>query len=1015
MKAIATGQLTRIYLGKLNFQNYLAVIGSFLLISLSLYWLVFRIGGRDVVTLFSNSMYAISSLIGAWWAFVTVYRMRFGPVQMESRYQLAWLLIGLGLFANALGGFDYTILERLGYINPVPSTSDIGFTLFYICTFVGLLLMPKQSGRRRLRIGLDALITTLCIFGVSWFFLLSRVFLLQKVAHVPLLTLITVLSYPCWDVLLMLAIILFVQLRTARILSLSLLLCAIGVLSLIVADSAYAYTISNNTYFTGTPYISPFWFTGYLLIGLAGLYQYTTLVRRAYSENASAQRQLPRPRRWMMLARNRGEQSRAKGLLIYLPPAILVTLMLYSEITQDNSTSFLLVLLTAAVGILITVRYLFTLRENDRLLQEREQRRETSEHLQYLSTQLSKIFELEPLLTGIVSMATTELGFEAVMLLLIEERDRPLNPSSHLLIRAVASLAGSNTPASLACRLYGSHIPSCTVLNRKQVEVFWPDQQLALPPEIESWQQEQGIQTTLFVPLVYQEKTLGSLAFSRRAMQPFSAQEHYIATRYSDVAAAAIEHILLYQTAREHEAFARAMANIATRLNSAVIEPSEIHQMICSEGAMALRADYALLYSALDSGQMAPLAAYNSEQESAIPVEEWPILTANDPDAQALTLLQPVLVSTSSAYSLNDDLSISPITSSSLPPGLPRPGSYQAPHFLQEPFQQSSPLRELLRHRQVQTAILAPLLAYGDALGLLILGRSVSPGTHDKRSFDFSDLSLVQDFSEQAAVAFNNALLYQQQFAAHQRLQDLDQLKDQFMITASHELRTPLTAVQGYLELLAQYDEMLPPEQRRDFFQKAQRSCDELVVLLDNIMDASRLETEAGLRPVHLEAVSLEEMIESVVTLIEPQLTKEGRALDVHIPPGLSVQADPGRLRQVLLNISANALKYSPARTPITYAAHVEVDVESDHVPSVVISIADKGKGIAPENQTQLFQRFVRLESDINSPVRGSGLGLYISRRLVEAMHGAIWVASTGLPGEGATFHIQLPVASVAD
>ncbi len=1011
MKAIATGRLTRSYLGKLSFQGYFSVIVTFVIISLSVYWLVFRIGGQNTVTLFSDSMYAVSSLIAAWWAFLTAYRMRFGPVRMEPRYQLAWLLIGLGLLANSLGGFDYTILEQLGYINPVPSLSDIGFTLFYLCVFAGLLVIPKQGRQRRFRLrnALDALILTLCIFGVSWFFLLSKVFVLQKAAHVPLLTLITVLSYPCWDVLLMLAIILFVQQRVARLLYPSLLLCAVGVLSLIVADSGYAYTISNNTYFTGMPYIDPFWFGGYLLIGLAALFQHAKLVQRAYSEHTQGQRQATRPGRAIARVRNWSGQNRVKGVLIYLPPAILITLMLYSEITQDNSISFLLVALTAIVGILITVRYLITIRENERLLQEREQRRETSEHLQSLSAQLSKIFELELLLTNIVSMATTELGFEAVMLLLIEEHDRPLSPYSHLLIRAAASHPGSRSPEVFACRLHGSHIASCTVLNRKQVEVFWPDQQLVLPPEVDSWQREQGISTTLFVPLVYQEKTLGSLAFSRRAMQPFNMDERYIGTRYTDMAAAAIEHILLYQTAREHEAFAKAMANIATRLNSAVIEPTEIHQLICSEGANALRADYALLYSAIDGGQMVPLAAYSGEQVPTMTAEEWPILTARDLDAQALTSLQPVLISTASAYSLNDDLSITPITASSLRQA--RPGSYQSPHFLQEPVQQASPLREMLRRLHVQTAVLAPLLAYGDALGLLILARSVPPETHDKRSFDFTDLSLVQDFSEQAAVAFNNALLYQQQFVAHQRLKELDQLKDQFMITASHELRTPLTAVQGYLELLAQYDEMLPPEERREFFQKAQRSCDELVLLLDNVMDASRLETEAGLRPVQLEAVFLEEMVESVVTLIEPQLKKEGRDLQMHIPPGLSVQADPGRLRQVLLNISTNALKYSPVHTPISYSAHVEVDVEGDRVPSVVISIADRGKGIAPEDQARLFQRFVRLESDINSPVRGSGLGLYISRRLVEAMHGTIWVASSGIPGEGTTFHIQLPMA----
>jgi len=78
---------------------------------------------------------------------------------------------------------------------------------------------------------------------------------------------------------------------------------------------------------------------------------------------------------------------------------------------------------------------------------------------------------------------------------------------------------------------------------------------------------------------------------------------------------------------------------------------------------------------------------------------------------------------------------------------------------------------------------------------------------------------------------------------------------------------------------------------------------------------------------------------------------------------------------------------------------------------SNILSVSDKGKGIKPQDQAQVFERFVRLESDLNSTVRGSGLGLYISRRLIEAMDGKIWVESSGIPGMGSTFHIQLPLA----
>ena len=127
----------------------------------------------------------------------------------------------------------------------------------------------------------------------------------------------------------------------------------------------------------------------------------------------------------------------------------------------------------------------------------------------------------------------------------------------------------------------------------------------------------------------------------------------------------------------------------------------------------------------------------------------------------------------------------------------------------------------------------------------------------------------------------------------------------------------------------------------------------------------------------------------------------------MHIPGHLEVRADPARLRQVVLNLCTNAMKYSEVGTSLAFTARVY----SEQRPSALIGVSDRGKGIKPEEQPQIFQRFVRLESDLNSSVRGSGLGLYISRRLVEAMDGRISVESSGIPGEGSTFYIQLPLA----
>src|SRR6266568_3304024 len=179
------------------------------------------------------------------------------------------------------------------------------------------------------------------------------------------------------------------------------------------------------------------------------------------------------------------------------------------------------------------------------------------------------------------------------------------------------------------------------------------------------------------------------------------------------------------------------------------------------------------------------------------------------------------------------------------------------------------------------------------------------------------------------------------------------------------------------------------------------------VKLLSNVMDASRLEVEADIDPAQIESVSIQEMIQSVLNLLEPRVTQEQREVDLYIPPDLHVRAEPGRLRQVLLNISINALKYSPPPTPIAFSAQIATDSHS-----AVISVTDSGKGIAPEDQSRVFQRFVRLERDRSSSTPGSGLGLYISYRLIEAMGGKIWIESQGIAGEGTNFHIQLPMGS---
>lgn len=281
-------------------------------------------------------------------------------------------------------------------------------------------------------------------------------------------------------------------------------------------------------------------------------------------------------------------------------------------------------------------------------------------------------------------------------------------------------------------------------------------------------------------------------------------------------------------------------------------------------------------------------------------------------------------------------------------------------------------------------------------------------------------MTVLELFANQAAVVIEGARLYSDLRGAVRQARESERVKNNFLMTASHELRTPLTAVQGYLELLGDYGETLDEASRARFIQNARRGCDELVLLLGNVLDATNLDVEnISFRPT---TVYLAQSAQLILEILEPITTREERTVSVQIPHNLRVWIDELRLRQILLNLMGNALKYTPAGSPLGLKAEC-MDVERFQqqrpeeqplmVPAsgsfVVLTVRDWGPGILPEEQNQLFNKFTRLESARKSAQQGAGLGLYLCRQLVEAMGGSIWMESSGVSGEGAAFFIALP------
>jgi len=263
-----------------------------------------------------------------------------------------------------------------------------------------------------------------------------------------------------------------------------------------------------------------------------------------------------------------------------------------------------------------------------------------------------------------------------------------------------------------------------------------------------------------------------------------------------------------------------------------------------------------------------------------------------------------------------------------------------------------------------------------------------------------------QELAEQATAleAQGEELKAQKQELSHknEEVQKADRLKSEFLANMSHELRTPLNAVIGFSELLLDDGADLGPA-RRQWLEDIHASGRHLLMLINRVLDLAKI--EAGHMPLAPESVAAAEAVSAACALVRPAAQKKGISISVSEGEQAAVRADRGRLQQILLNLLANAVKFSPERS----------DVEVGFVrqeEAVRFWVKDRGPGIPEETRARLFQPFFQAESPLVKKHEGTGLGLAISRRLVEQQGGTIGVEST--PGEGSTFFFTLPLSAEA-
>jgi signal transduction histidine kinase len=307
-------------------------------------------------------------------------------------------------------------------------------------------------------------------------------------------------------------------------------------------------------------------------------------------------------------------------------------------------------------------------------------------------------------------------------------------------------------------------------------------------------------------------------------------------------------------------------------------------------------------------------------------------------------------------------------------------------------------------------------------LGVLAIGN-----WEDPLAFDEEDCYLLGGFGEQAAIAINNAQLIntleereerlakQNEILAHQnrelehqrqqiQLQNLKlieatQLKSQFLATMSHELRTPINAITGFSQLLLRQRQNPLNSQQVDMVERILNNGKNLLALINDILDLSKI--EAGRMELQLEEINLVQLVRITVEELRSLAEEKQLTLQVHAPlENLKIINDSTRLRQILVNLISNAIKF-------TEVGSVQVLVEEVSPEELAIAVHDTGIGISQKDLQHIFKEFWQVDQTTTRKYQGTGLGLAICQRLINMMSGTITVESK--LGEGSTFRIEFP------
>jgi len=504
-----------------------------------------------------------------------------------------------------------------------------------------------------------------------------------------------------------------------------------------------------------------------------------------------------------------------------------------------------------------------------------------------------------------------------------------------------------------------------------QAVVHIPDVQRVPEPltAAKAWGAQHGYRAILATPMVREGATVGVLAIRRSTPGPFTDKQIGLLKTFADQAVIAIENVRLFnelqsrsrELARSVDQL-QALAEVSQAVNS-TLDLQQVLETIVARAVQLSRSDTGAIYEHDEATSELHLRATHGLQ---LDVAEFllakTISVGEGASGRAAQTGSPVEV-----------------------PDLHDSDAYD------------SRLRPLLDQAGLRSILAIPLLQDKRIVGSLTVSR------REVGHFPPEVVELLRTFATQSTLAIQNARLFREIAQKSRELEIASQHKSQFLANMSHELRTPLNAILGYTELIVDEIYGPVPEKIADVLVRVQKSGQHLLGLINDVLDLSKI--EAGQLVLSPNEYSMQDAVQGVVSSVESLAAEKRLELRVDVPATLPVgYADERRIRQVLLNLVGNAIKF-------TDAGWVEIRV-SDEEGQFRVAVADTGPGIDAEHQQRIFEEFQQVDSSPTKTKGGTGLGLAIARRIVELHGGRIWVEST--VGEGSTFCFSIPIRAGA-